>query len=163
MSNAPIGITFDVPAIPPVEEDTRYFDAGAIRFGLEYRDLNPSVVGAHLGGIDREPTPEELAEYDDGGFSLHVFDAASGFEHLRFDLFQKEPHYHYLYPEHLLVIGFDANANGDMWDWVLNALRTRLREMLRFADAAALAERIDEDSVHRALAEAQRARARAIA
>jgi hypothetical protein len=163
MSNAPIGVTFDVPAIPPIEEQTTYFDAGAIRFGLENRELTPDVVGAHLGGIDREPTPEELAQFDDGGMSIHVFDAETGFEHLRFDMFHKEPHYHYLYPEHLLVIGFDSHANGDMWTWVLNSLRTRLREMLRFAEATGLAGRVDDASVEQALAEVERARARVMA
>ena len=35
---------------------------------------------------------------EDEGVSLHVCDGETGAEYLRFDVFVKEPHYHYIVP-----------------------------------------------------------------
>ena len=54
---AMIGKVYAIPPQPPVEENMRYFDAGALRFGVEYRALDPeSLVETYK---DR---PDELAE-----------------------------------------------------------------------------------------------------
>jgi hypothetical protein len=151
-----IGVRWDVPAIPPIEENTIYFEAGSILFGLENRILSPDIVGAHRAGDHL--SHEELAKYDDGGLSVHVFDASSRFEHLRFDLFNKDPHYHYLYPDYLLEVSYDRYSNGDMWNWVMTCLRHRLAPMLQYASAGELANSLDEALVDSAAEELAAAR-----
>jgi hypothetical protein len=46
--------------------------------------------------------PELLEKSPEGGFAdegvtIHVFDASDGHEYLRFDVFDDEPHYHYIH------------------------------------------------------------------
>ena len=43
-----------------------------------------------------EEIPEGHVEFDDYGPTLHVCGTADGLEHLRFDCFEHEPHYHYI-------------------------------------------------------------------
>jgi hypothetical protein len=77
---------------------------------------------------------------DDGGLSVHVCDATTGRELLRFDCFAATPHYHYIPVgggNH--AIAFDTDANGDMVSWVTSRLRSRLPAMLTRAGAADLA------------------------
>jgi hypothetical protein len=142
-------------AIPPVKENTRHYPAGALTFGLEYRHFSSNAVNEAY-----KDDPEKLAisagardhtGIDDHGMSLHVFDTDSMFEPLRFDMFEKDPHYHYTYSDRTLVILYDVDANGDMWNWVISRLTTRLGPMLKRADASQLAERISADSVDAAL------------
>src|SRR4029453_18362216 len=88
---AMIGKVYAIQPQPPVEEKMRDFDAGALRFGGEYRALDPeSLVETYK---DR---PEELAEmlkqspeggFADEGVTVHVFDATDGHEYLRLDMF----------------------------------------------------------------------------
>ena len=130
-----IGKVYAIQPQPPVEENMRYFDAGALRFGVEYRALDPeSLVETYK---DR---PEELAEmlkqspeggFADEGVTVHVFDATDGHEYLRFDMFDDEPHYHYIHKTTdgsivNNVIDFDVPALGDMLPWTFERLRTRL-------------------------------------
>jgi hypothetical protein len=159
-----IGKVYAIEPQPPVEEDTRYFEAGALRFGVEYRALDPeSLVETYK---DR---PEQLAEmlekspeggFADEGVSLHVFDAADGHEYLRFDMFDDEPHYHYIHkPDDGSivnnVIDFDVPSHGDMLPWVFASLRARLANMLDEAGAAALSAKIDGATVEQALADVE--------
>ena len=41
MSEPMVGKVYGIPPQPPVEENTRTFPAGAVTFGVEYRDLDP--------------------------------------------------------------------------------------------------------------------------
>lgn len=172
-----IGKVYGIPPQPHSARDTRMVPAGAVTFGVEYRDLDPESLRATYAGND-EHLAELERESPDGGFtdegvSIHVFDAADGWELLRFDVFEGEPHYHYVHrvPEGGEVVNnvvdFDEVAHGDMLPWVLERLRTRLGEMLTCAGDADLAARIDPALVGpavdevAALAEAAQAQLRA--
>jgi hypothetical protein len=159
-----IGKVYAIQPQPPVEENMRYFDAGALRLGVEYRALDPeSLVETYK---DR---PDELAEmlekspeggFADEGVTVHVFDATDGHEYLRFDMFDDEPHYHYVHKTTdgsivNNVIDFDVPSHGDMLPWVLRSLRTRLPNMLEEAGAHVLAGKVDPATVDRALVDVE--------
>ena len=159
-----IGKVYAIQPQPPVEENMRYFDAGALRFGVEYRALDPeSLVETYK---DR---PEELAEmlkqspeggFADEGVTVHVFDATDGHEYLRFDMFDDEPHYHYIHKTTdgtivNNVIDFDVPALGDMLPWTFERLRTRLESMLVEAGGDTLAEKVDATTVAKALSDVE--------
>ncbi|HEX9766791.1 MAG TPA: hypothetical protein VGA36_08500 [Nitriliruptorales bacterium] len=140
--------------IAPVEAHTVRFDAGVLTFGVEYRHLNEEIsrqslldnqaAGLTVPDIDPDEVEIDPAE----GVSIHVFGTADGGEYLRFDCFDNEPHYHYLDPSIPWTnrLSYDATANGDMLDWVLDRLRTRLPDLLRrTAAGAALADQLDVD------------------
>lgn len=139
--------------IPPVEDNTRYLDAGVVRLGVESRVLNTEMLEAHQRDLGLTPD----MEIDDSGASFHVIDADDGYEYLRFDCFDDFPHYHYLVPgiDGVTTLGYDPVANGEMVPWVLRILRERLPAMLRNAGAFALADRIDIERVAAAVDEAE--------
>lgn len=158
-----IGKVYGIPPQPHSERDTRMVPAGAVTFGVEYRDLDPASLRATYAG-NAEHLAELERESPDGGFtdegvSIHVFDAADGWEYLRFDVFDGEPHYHYVHrlPEGGEVVNniidFDTVAHGDMLPWVLGTLRTRLADMLRAAGGAEVAEHLDPTALEPAITE----------
>ena len=127
-------------AQPPVAEHTRYFDAAAVRIGVEYRYVDPASLtetyagnAAHLAELE-ERSPD--GGFSDEGVSIHVC-GDDGHEYVRFDVFDEEPHYHYVHKTPAdgeiinNVIAYDAVALGDMLDWAIERLRTRLPDMLR--------------------------------
>jgi len=134
-----------------------FVDAGAVRFGLEYRRLDEAAIlavygedaCAKFGGV-RPAGMSEVVEED--GVSLHVFDAATGEERLRFDCFEDAPHYHLLTPAQPrnVVIEHDPGA-GPLLEWALGRLATSLGPMLREAGAEHLAADLDEDRLAAAL------------
>ncbi len=148
-----IGKVYTIPPQPPVEENTRWLDAGALRFGVEYRELDPeSLVASYAGNaehlaelVDRSPE----GGFTDEGVSIHVCAASTGREHLRFDVFDGEPHYHYiLYGDDGSVsvnnvIDFDTTAHGEMLPWVVTALHQRMPAMLAHAGVDVPAEALD--------------------
>jgi hypothetical protein len=148
-----IGNVYNMPPQPPVDENTRRFEAGAVTFGLEYRDLDPASLAATYAGNE-----QHLAELEerspDGGFSdegvsIHVCGTDDGNEYVRFDVFDGEPHYHYIHAATASsdlvnnVIDFDTTAHGEMLPWAIGCLRNRLAEMLIEAGASEVAERLD--------------------
>jgi hypothetical protein len=140
--------------IPPVDEHTRFIYAGAVAFGVEYRMVNEDIVLANLKahGMDRPPPGARQLIDEDGGVSLHVCDAETRTEYLRFDMFTGSPHYHYLKPgEYQINIAYDANASGEMREWALGCIRERLPAMLAFCGAAELAARVDQSEIEAAL------------
>jgi hypothetical protein len=160
MSATTVGIVYGIPPQPPVEAHTRRFDAGAVSFGVEYRDLDPEGLEATYR--DRPEYLEELrARSPEGGFSdegvtIHVFDASDGHEYLRFDVFDDEPHYHYIHRivDDVVVnnvVDFDPVAGGDMLAWAVDRLRTRLGAMLEQAGGGELATIVDGTVVDRVL------------
>jgi hypothetical protein len=145
-----IGKVYGIPPQPPVAENTTYIAAGALTIGVEYRDVNPDDLvetykdnAAHL--------EELLAKSPEGGFadegvSIHVCGTADGHEYLRFDVFDDDPHYHYIHAGDEIVnnvIDFDVLAHGEMLPWVIERLRTRLPEMLPHANGGHLVAEID--------------------
>ena len=69
---------YDKMPIPPVEEQTEWFDAGAIRIGVEYRLLNDAIAAAsdvqEASGADSG----DALGFDDCGVSLHVCGSGGG-------------------------------------------------------------------------------------
>jgi hypothetical protein len=147
-----VGVVYTMPPQPPEEAMTQYLDAGAVRIGIEYRDLTPdSLVETY------KDNPKYLAElleksppggFTDNGISLHVV-GDDGHEYVRFDVFDDDPHYHYVHntPPDAdplnNVIMFDVVAHGDMLPWAIGCLRGRLPDMLRQAGGGDVADRID--------------------
>lgn len=113
--------------IPMIEHHARWFDAGPVSIAVETRALGDSA--------DRMVR----------GPSIHVFDAARQSEYIRFDLFGKVLHYHYILngPQHNVLWGYDPDACGPMLPWAMAALRDRLPVMLRAAQAPDLAADVE--------------------
>lgn len=158
-----IGEVYNMPPQPPVLEQTHTVPAGVITFGVEYRDVDPeSLTATYAGNAD------QLAELDakspEGGFSdegvsIHVCDTDDGHEYLRFDIFDDQPHYHYVHRTPVgadivnNVIAFDEVALGDMLPWAIDRLRTRLPAMLAAAGGDHLVAGLDPSIVDRAVGE----------
>ena len=112
-----IGTHYEGSPVPPVPEHTRYVGAGALSIGVEYRQVDASVIAATYGDVELREAGDDTPQppiLDDRGLTLHVCDAATGDEYLRFDVFEDNPHYHYIHPrESHLVVPFDRNENCD--------------------------------------------------
>jgi hypothetical protein len=130
------GVVYNMQPQPPIEENTRWFEAGVVTIGVEYRDVNPeNLVETYKDSAEdmaelRERSPE--GGFADEGVSLHVRGTADGHEYVRFDVFDAEPHYHYVHKsgDHNNVITFDPIADGDMLPWAVDRLRNRLGDMI---------------------------------
>jgi hypothetical protein len=114
--------------IPLIEKHTRWFDAGPVSIGVEARALGDS--------------PERMVR----GPSIHVCSADRAQEFIRFDVFGKVLHYHYILndADHNVLWGYDPAVNGPMIPWAVAALRDRLPTMLRAAGAESLATEVEE-------------------
>jgi hypothetical protein len=114
--------------IPLIERQTRWFDAGPVSIGVEARALGDSF--------------ERMVR----GPSIHVFSADRAKEFIRFDVFGKVLHYHYILndEDHNVLWGYDPAVNGPMIPWAVEALRNRLPTMLRAAGAEALASEVEQ-------------------
>ena len=138
-------------AIPHKVENTEYVKAGPVIIGVEYRFFPVGMQLAEYKSRDFRPedVPKESDLVDEEGVSIHVFEDRDGklLEHLRFDCFRHQPHYHYIHQaEQREECGYiDAVANGDAFSWSMERLRTRLPHMLTEAGAAELAQRVRED------------------
>lgn len=144
-----IGTVYKVQPQPPDPEHTRWFPAGALVLGVEYRDVDPESLAATYRE-DNEAMAEILEHSPDGGFfdsgvSIHVRGAHDGHEYLRFDVFEDDPHYHYVWPQgdHNQVVAYDQAAHGDMLDFALRCLRHRLAPMLEEANGTHLVTALD--------------------
>ena len=118
--------------IPIMEDETTWSAAGPLQIGVESRAFG-------------KPDGEVLER----GASVHVLDAESGEEWLRFDCFDNEPHYHYILQDlqHNVVWGYDPAANGPMFRWTLDRLRHSIVPMLRRAGADGLADRMETSGI----------------
>jgi hypothetical protein len=161
-----IGKVYNIPPQPPATEDTRYLPAGAITFGIEYRDVDPESLAAtyaddaaQLAELE-DKSPE--GGFSDEGVSIHVCGTDDGHEYVRFDVFDDEPHYHYIHrtPNGAEgvnnVIDFDTTAHGEMLPWAIERLRTRLPAMLTEAEGGHLVPQLDADLIGRVIDEVQR-------
>lgn len=107
---------------------------GAVKFGLEYRDL-----------------------LNDQGVCLHALAEVDGeeVELLRFDCFDHEPHYHYGPEKRNTRLMLDKTTEGDPLDWTLNQLNANLPAMVRRAGYPDLADAIDMGALRDALDETE--------
>lgn len=132
--------------IPPIESHTTYFDAGRLRIGVEFRVLTNDIVNKHM---DTQDTRIDLPEgIDDGGVSLHVFGPGPDgkqWEHLRFDCFDEDPHYHYVdwAGKTNDIVQIDPVADGDPLAWSLDRIRDRLPQMLERAGVEDARSKVD--------------------
>ncbi len=129
--------------IPMVPEHCVTVDAGAVQLLVESRRLTNAIIADRFGG-DVDPG----IEFDDQGASLHVCGTGDGLEHLRFDCFEKEPHYHYI--DNLAgantVVRIDELAVGDPVEFTLRCVGAHLSEMLRHSAPAGLADEVAADA-----------------
>jgi hypothetical protein len=167
------GEQFSRPPVPHVPTNTLFFDAGPLSIGVEYRLLSEEILTEVYGAeraaeimAERFGNPELQSETEsfNSGVSIHVFDAGTGVEHLRFDDLDTKKHYHYLRSDgQHVVVWFDDVANGDLVVWALASLRDRAGSMLELAGASDLAARVDREALARVLPEVEAAaRAQAV-
>ena len=164
--NAMSAVThYDVLPIPPVEAHTRWFDAGVLRIGVEYRLLDDAIAAAHMRVVDSDGKYAQAQGIQDCGVSLHVCGQQDGEwrEFLRFDCFDEDPHYHYISPRDRMndMVHLEPVANGDSLAWALERIRTRLPQMLARARAEDVARRVDPSAVEAALSRVAEAAYRA--
>ena len=154
------GTVYTVPPIPPDPEHTTYVDGGALRFGVEYRLLDDAGLAANYEGEAMEEIQANIKtdSVEDNGVSVHVVGALDGHEYLRFDCFEREPHYHYIEPsgKRQTILDYDRAALGEMLPWAMQQLRTRLAPMLEYAGGGALIAGIDTARVETALLEVEK-------
>jgi hypothetical protein len=155
-----LGRRYEVMPIPMVEEACVNVDAGPVRFIVEGRTLTDDVIIENAVAQGRRSGIDEPAGVHDSGMSVHVVDPVTGVEHLRFDCFENEPHYHYIRngEQANIVVRIDTFAEGDPKDWMLARLGSRLPEMLEHAGAGELAAAVRSapDAVATGLAEVAR-------
>jgi hypothetical protein len=160
-----IGKVYNIPPQPPSESDTHYLPAGVITFGVEYRDLDPaSLAATYAGNADHLAELEERSPeggFSDEGVSIHVCGTDDNHEYVRFDVFDDEPHYHYIHhPDDNgdivnNVIEFDRTSLGEMLPWAIERLRTRLPQMLTEAGGGHLVPRLDAELLEGVIGEVE--------
>jgi len=153
VSEPRIGVVYNMVPQPPSEDDTRWLRAGVLSIGVEYRDVRPDDL-LELYKDDPAQLAELLEKSPEGGFSdngvsIHVRGTDDGHEYLRFDVFEDEPHYHYIHRtepgEEIVnnVVTFDTFAFGEMLPVALGWLRERLPVMLARAGGSHLVDGVD--------------------
>ena len=156
------GNRYEVMPIPMVTEHCLPVPAGAVSLVVESRQLTDQILTDTYGAGE---IPEAEVHFEDFGASLHVCGADDGLEHLRFDCFELEPHYHYIEQQAQanVIVRIDEIAVGDPIDFSLHCVETHLPEMLRNAGAEALAADVEGrmDEVHAAVAKVRKLMERA--
>ncbi len=151
------GNRYGVMPIPMVPEHCVRVSAGAVDLIVESRALTDAILAETYP--DRT-LPATSLHFEDGGASLHVCGADDGLEHLRFDCFEQEPHYHYIEQQAQanVIVRIDEVAVGDPTAFTFGCVQDRLPDMLRNAGVGALADAVEQrlDEVHAALPEVRR-------
>jgi hypothetical protein len=157
-----IGIVYQVQPEPPDPQECRWFEAGAVRFGVEARVVDPERLAEAFAGSAADLAEIEAHSpeggFSDSGVSLHVVGSGDGHEYLRFDAFDDDPHYHYVRPtgDHNHWVPFDPIAGGDMLVFAFQCLRQRLGSMLTQAGGEAIAGRLDSGQLDPIIDEIER-------
>ena len=137
--------------IPMVTDRCIPVDAGAVQLVVESRRLTNEIIDDTYAGRVK---PE--VDFDDFGASLHVCGTADGLEHLRFDCFENEPHYHYIEQDAgaNTVVRIDEVAIGDPVEFTLTCVEHQLPAMLRHCGVTDLADQVaaEQDKVDAAVA-----------
>ena len=154
------GTRYEQLPIPMVAEHCVTVDAGAVQLVVESRRLTNEILDDTYHGAVK---PE--IRFDDFGASLHVCGTADGLEHLRFDCFENEPHYHYIEPAAgaNTVVRIDELAVGDPIEFSLACVEHHLPDMLRNCGVTGLADEVAEqlDRVQGAMREVRELMAKA--
>jgi hypothetical protein len=132
------GNRYPMLPIPMVTEHCIPVPAGAVQLVVESRQLTNQILSDTYGGT----APDAELHFDDFGATLHVCSAADGLEHLRFDCFEHEPHYHYIEQNAgaNVIVRIDEVAVGDPIEFSLVCVEEHLPDMLRNAGVPALAD-----------------------
>jgi len=168
-SDVRFGVVYDVQPEPLDPSSTTWVEAGAVRFGIESRNVTPESLREAY-----RDDPEGLAEieanspeggFSDEGVSIHVLGTEDGHEYLRFDAFAGDPHYHYIHRsgERNHWVPFDDIAGGDLVAFALDCLRERLPAMLEAAGGESVARQLDAGVQTPAIDEVARRIERALA
>ena len=93
----------------------------------------------------------------DGGPSIHVRTTQGGEELqlLRFDCFEKRPHYHYAPGGDNASYDIDPTLVNDSLGWVISQLRTNLGAMVDRAGFPAVADGVDQSAVEVGLSQVE--------
>lgn len=118
--------------LPVMQHHAKWFEAGPVSFALEMRVLD-----------DGNGQPGERS------ISIHVFNPERDREMVRFDCFDRFPHYHYIFTDRQenIVWGYDPDANGPMVDWSFASIRNRLPAFLRRAGEDGYATRVEAEGL----------------
>jgi hypothetical protein len=122
-----------------VTEHCMAVDGGAVQLVVESRRLtNEIIADAVQDGVEPETA------FDDFGATLHVCGTSDGLEHLRFDCFENEPHYHYIEQASgaNTVVRIDELAVGDPVEFSLACVEHHLADMLRHCGVTDLADAV---------------------
>jgi hypothetical protein len=146
------GNRFNQLPIPMVTEHCIPVNAGAVQLVVESRVLTNEIIQDTYAGAIAADLP-----FDDFGATLHVCGTVDGVEHLRFDCFENEPHYHYIDQAAVTntVVRIDELAVGDPVEFSLGCVEHHLPEMLRHCGVGDLADEVaaHPDQVGAAVAE----------
>ena len=146
------GNRYDRLPIPMVTEHCIPVEAGAVQLVVESRRLTNAIIESTFDGVVAADIP-----FDDHGATLHVCGTDDGLEHLRFDCFENEPHYHYI--DHSnggnTVVRIDELAVGDPIEFSLACVEHHLPDMLRHCGVTDLADAVagQPDKVSAAMVE----------
>ncbi len=155
-----LGRDYTVMPIPMDPDQCVEVDAGPLVFVAESRVLSARGVREHAATAGMLERIDDVEGLEDSGLSIHVLDAADRGEHLRFDCFENDPHYHYIRQAagNNTVVRFDDIADDDPLAWTLGRLRTSLPRMLDHVGLAQLAEQVRarHDEVARSIDELER-------
>ncbi len=172
----PVGQRYPILPIPHLPEHTEMIPAGVLVIGVGHRVLDEATAKAYLDEVGYRRTGDggEERRYEgvDGGVCLHVFGPRSGtdldaatdldgadveaadlVEYVRFDCFDDEPHYHYVYNAERAQdrVFLDPTLEGEPMAWALERLRTRMPDVLRKVGAPDVAERVDPAAIEAAI------------
>ena len=105
---------------------------------------NPRVLTNEIIQDTFEGAVAADVAFDDFGATLHVCGTADGLEHLRFDCFENEPHYHYIDQGAVTntVVRIDELAVGDPVEFSLACVEHHLPDMLRHCGVGDLADEV---------------------
>ena len=133
------GNRYDRLPIPMITEHCIPVDAGAVQLVVESRVLTNEIIQDTFEGA----VAADVA-FDDFGATLHVCGTADGLEHLRFDCFENEPHYHYIEQASgaNTVVRIDELAVGDPVEFSLACVEHHLPDMLRHCGVGDLADEV---------------------
>jgi hypothetical protein len=146
--------------IPMIEDHCVAVDAGAVQLVVESRTLTNEIIATAVPDAVTADIP-----FDDYGATLHVCGTSDRLEHLRFDCFENEPHYHYIDQAAgaNTVVRIDELAVGDPLEFSLACVEHHLPDMLRNCGVADLADEVvaQPESVTAAMAEVRELMAKA--
>lgn len=102
-----------------------------------------------LGGLDFHVMRRDSSE--DGGTTIEVYGDVKGqpFQVLRFDMFRKDPHFHYAPGDRArnIQLHLDQKLAPHALEWAMDQIRDNIPEMLRIAGFGPLAERVDREAL----------------